>query len=324
MPRIALATALLLAASAAAARADATQEAAKHVEAASAAHGAGNFAAARLELIAAYALDPQPDLLFALGQVHVKLGICPIAVVLYERFLTTKPAEGPRAAATEAIAMCRAQPPAVAAPTPAERLERATGLHRDGKYADALPELMLAYALDPRPEVLYAIGQVEVKLGHCPRAVLFYERFLGTSPPEGAADAATEAIEICRTSPPPVATEPKPPVVVATGRAPWYTDKLGDALAGGALALGIGAAVAYGAARGALADADGAATYDAHAAAVDRAHDRRSLALGLGVGAAALGTVAVYRFLTADRTETRAITLTPTAGGAAVFLGGRW
>ncbi|MCW5804653.1 MAG: hypothetical protein KIT31_19940, partial [Deltaproteobacteria bacterium] len=64
--------------------------------------------------------------------------------------------------------------------------------------------------------------------------------------------------------------------------------------------------------------------YDAHAAAVDRAHDRRSLALGLGVGAAALGTVAVYRFLTADRTETRAITLTPTAGGAAVFLGGRW
>jgi tetratricopeptide (TPR) repeat protein len=311
----------IVAAASARADADAKQEAAAHVEAASTAHAAGNFGVARGELIAAYALDPQPDLLFALGQVHVKLNACGVAIRLYERFLASSPPAGPAAAATEAIAVCRAKPSPVPAP---DHLERATTLHRDGKYTEALPELMFAYALDDKPDLLFAIGQVEVKLGHCPRAVLFYERFVATSPAAGPAAAATEAIETCRTNPPPAAAPPRT-VAVAT-RSAWYADPIGDALAAGGLGLAIGAAFAYSSALSNLDAAERTSSYDAHAAAVDRAHDRRTLAVALGAGGVALGTLAVVRFLRADRRreETRTVTVAPTSGGAAVILGGRW
>jgi tetratricopeptide (TPR) repeat protein len=299
---------------------DAKTQAAAHVKAAAEAHGAGRFAAARAELLAAHALDPQPDLLFALGQVHVKLSSCPVAIRLYERFIATGAGEPARGAATEAIEVCKRAPEAPQGDT---ALERATALHAAGKYAEALPELQLAYALDPQPDLLYAIGQVEVKLGHCPRAVLFYERFLATSPPAGPASAATEAIETCRTRPPPPAGEKRTEVV--TTRAPWYTDTLGDALAGAGIALGVGAVFAYGSARSSLDAADRATTYDEHIAAVERASGRRNLAVVLAIGGAAAGTGAVLRFMRGDRTrkETRVI-VAPTGDGAAVLLGGRW
>jgi hypothetical protein len=62
---------------------------------------------------------------------------------------------------------------------------------------------MTAYALDPRPELLYAIAQVHVKLGECPQAITFYERFIASNPKPEHVARARQAIEVCKTNPPP-------------------------------------------------------------------------------------------------------------------------
>src|SRR5438034_11800380 len=82
-------------------------------------------------------------------------------------------------------------------------VDRATAYHQDGRFGYALGELEVAYALDPQPELLFAIGQVEVKLGACGRAIRFYQRFLATSHDGDARAAASEAIAACTTGPAP-------------------------------------------------------------------------------------------------------------------------
>lgn len=84
-----------------------------------------------------------------------------------------------------------------------EHFQLASAAHKAGRFRDALKELMLAYALEPRPELLYAIAQVHVKLGECPQAISFYERFLASNPKAEHASRANAAITICKTNPPP-------------------------------------------------------------------------------------------------------------------------
>lgn len=84
-----------------------------------------------------------------------------------------------------------------------QHFDLASAAHKEGRFRDALNELMLAYALDSRPELLYAIAQVHVKLGECAQAISFYERFLASNPKPEHAKRAQEAIAICKTSPPP-------------------------------------------------------------------------------------------------------------------------
>ena len=97
----------------------------KHLEKATKAHAAGKFAVALKELKKAYKLDPQTDLLYAIGQVYAKLGDCKEAKVYYTRFLakSTDPAVKP--AVQEAIASCKSAgivepPPPEPTPPPAE------------------------------------------------------------------------------------------------------------------------------------------------------------------------------------------------------------
>ena len=78
----------------------------------------GKYAEALNELTTAYALDPQPGLLYAIAQVHVKLGDCADAIVWYQRFLDTKPDERPAKAAREAIEMCSTALPKQPEPEP--------------------------------------------------------------------------------------------------------------------------------------------------------------------------------------------------------------
>src|SRR5690606_36356983 len=59
---------------------------------------------------------------------------------------------------------------------------RATELHRESKFREALVELKTAYALEPDPKLLYAMGQIHVRLGECEQAIAFYERFLASKP----------------------------------------------------------------------------------------------------------------------------------------------
>jgi tetratricopeptide (TPR) repeat protein len=109
--RVSLSIALVLAIGGSA-LADAKQDAKVHLDAAAAAHQAGRYDEARKELEIAYTLDPNPALLYAIGQVHVMQGQCPQAITFYERFLESKPSEAQAAKAREAIETCRRLQPA--------------------------------------------------------------------------------------------------------------------------------------------------------------------------------------------------------------------
>src|SRR5262249_30834284 len=86
-----------------------------------------------------------------------------------------------------------------------QHVDRATELHEQGKFAQALDELKTAFSLDPKPELLYAMGQIHVSLGQCPQAITYYQRSLASKPAPSTANAAIEAIEACKTNPPPPA-----------------------------------------------------------------------------------------------------------------------
>ena len=91
-------------------------EAKKHMDKGAKAHKDGNFDVALTELQAAYALDPQPKLLFAIAQVQVKLDNCPDAIANYEKFLATEKSKQKQAVVKQAIEACNQK---VAAATPA-------------------------------------------------------------------------------------------------------------------------------------------------------------------------------------------------------------
>jgi tetratricopeptide (TPR) repeat protein len=93
-------------------------EAKVHVDAATKLHGEGKYAEALVELEAAYKLDPQPPLLYAIAQVHVKLDRCAEAIPFYEKFLATNPEPGPAEATRQAIEVCKSRLPAAPEPTP--------------------------------------------------------------------------------------------------------------------------------------------------------------------------------------------------------------
>lgn len=218
-------------------------------------------------------------------------------------------------------------------------IARAKALHADGKPAAALLELKTAYALDPQPSLLYAMGQIHVQLGECETAITYYERFIAAKPAADLASLARQAIDACRTNPPPPAAapaaaeptpSPAPLPAPAPARAPdersvtrpWYSDKLGLALAGGGLATGIVGLVVWTSARSDRDAADRAPTYDEFASLVDRAHTKQTAALVLGAaGVALVGAGAVHLYL---HRKDEVLVVAPTGGGAAVSWSGRW
>ena len=161
-----------------------------------------------------------------------------------------------------------------------QHIKRAASLHSAGKFNDALKELTLAYALDPDPELLFAIGQVHMKLGNCTDAVTFYQRYLASNPPASDAAVVNEAIKRCNEDKP-QATEPTttlpevhaepahveavplPVVRVAppVESRPWYRDALGNTFVGTGVIAGAVAGVIYHAALSHRDNVDTAATY---------------------------------------------------------------
>lgn len=87
--------------------ADAKKEAKVHLEKATAAHKAARYEEALTELKIAYTLDPQPALLYAIGQVHVMQGQCDQAITFYERFIAAHPSPEQAAKASQAIETCK-------------------------------------------------------------------------------------------------------------------------------------------------------------------------------------------------------------------------
>lgn len=215
-----------------------------------------------------------------------------------------------------------------------KHIEAATEAHQAGKYDVALTELQAAYALDPQPDLLYAMGQVDVKLGKCDDAVTSYERFLATNPPAEPSAAAKEAIDTCKTQmaraqqaaqpePPPQQPQPPPPAPPQHESKAFYTDVIGTTLVGVGAASVVGGVVLYSMAVSKLDDADAATTYAQHKDLVDDAHTKRNIAVVLGgVGAVALG-VGIWHY-TKFKKEQQAVAVTPTTSGGMVTWMGRF
>ncbi len=169
-------------------------------------------------------------------------------------------------------------------------LAKARELHARGDFAHARDELLAAYALASRPELLFALGQVELNLGHYRAAIDYYDKFLATNPAEDQAALAQQAIGAARLEldrpPPPPPPKPAPPKVFAHR---W--DSIDSTLvAVGGLAALVGGALLYDA--HAL-DGDHAGTLHTYDERFARAETRRlegiiGISAGVALAAAAL------------------------------------
>lgn len=214
-------------------------------------------------------------------------------------------------------------------------LDKAAAAHKAGNYDEARKELEIAYTLEPKPALLYAIGQVHVMQGQCPQAITFYERYLDSKPGEAQAAKAREAIETCRklAAPEkpveaPVVVVEKPvekpfvvekPVTIVTSIRPWYTDLVGDVLVGAGLAAGVASVIFY---RGALADRDAAESvmsYDSYDDLLERSETKQTYSVVLAASAGALITAGIISYVVRDRTvESRTVSVIPTTQGGIV------
>jgi len=91
-----------------------------------------------------------------------------------------------------------------------KHVAKATQLHKDGKFDEALVELQAAYKLDPKPDLLFAIAQVYAKLGDCQSATEYFEKFgKANKKSKQIQGVVKEAIAACQ--PIEKAPEPAPP-----------------------------------------------------------------------------------------------------------------
>jgi tetratricopeptide (TPR) repeat protein len=224
-----------------------------------------------------------------------------------------------------------------------DHVARGSAAFQAGHYDDALKELTFAYALEPDPELLYAIGQVHVKLGDCESATTFFQRFAATKPDKREAAVATQAIAACKDHPAPVthvepAPEPPPqqPIVAPTQAPPpppsatpppapaashWYSDVLGDALViAGVAAGGIGVGE-YAAAVSSRNAADTATTYGAVQSKLDDAGHERALAIGFAAGGGALAIAGVLKLVLSTSSDEHAVAVVPVRGGSVISWG---
>jgi tetratricopeptide (TPR) repeat protein len=176
-------------------------------------------------------------------------------------------------------------------PDPApDHLAQGRALYERGDYPGARAELLLAYEADPRPDLLFALGQVEFHLEHYDAAIDYYQRFLATAPSEHDAALAQQALGAARTAqraPPPttITLPPRDPPPIRTRRRWSRINWILSGAGAGGIVVGTGV-IFYGHRRstdrtGSLADYD------------DRVRGARRLQwIGVGVSAVGLAVLA--------------------------------
>jgi tetratricopeptide (TPR) repeat protein len=82
-------------------------------------------------------------------------------------------------------------------PEARQHYDRGLKLYGRHQYDDAITELRAGLAIDPQPEILYALGQAERRRGHCDRAVEYYQSCLALVKDPVAAAAVKVQIERC-------------------------------------------------------------------------------------------------------------------------------
>lgn len=233
-------------------------------------------------------------------------------------------------------------------------LDRGLELYAQKDYAAAIAELEKGYAIDPKPELLYARAQAERLGGLCERAIEHYEAFLATKPEPEREAAARANLAKCKDelgaqapAPGPVPAPaprpaPAPAPVVAPAPAlapaappkvpprvepsPWYTDVFGDVLLGtGIVAAGVGGFFvlsSYGnqAAAEDAGTAPGSDDYSQHQSRIERAERQRTTGVIVGAGGLALIGAAVLRYTLREPAAPR-VGLSLGPGHAGVSIG---
>jgi tetratricopeptide (TPR) repeat protein len=228
-------------------------------------------------------------------------------------------------------------------------IDRAAEAHKAGDLDKALAELQAAHALDPQPQLLYALGQIYTKLGRCAEASDAYLRFLSARANPRTAQVIKQAIDACKPRPapepaaapapppppeppppakppeppppakPPIAAKPTPappPPPPRSEASPWYRDVLGDVLVVGGVASAVLGGLAYRAARTDLDTAESVTDHDRYTEIVDGARTKRVYAVAFAAGGVALVGAGVLRFALRDRsTEVRRVGVAPARGG---------
>jgi tetratricopeptide (TPR) repeat protein len=236
-----------------------------------------------------------------------------------------------------------------AAPTAARAEENKQALARglfnlaiaeyQGKQYDAAAlSLEKSYALDPKPEALYALAQAERLANRCRDALVHYEQLLEESKDDKIIKRVKENIEICKQieAGKPAPAEKKRDAADAQRDAPTIeyrtvvrTEQKRDGwsivlFAGGGVAVSGGVA-AYFLSREFQKDADNAGSLEEYNEKYDRSWRLRWISYATAGAGATLLTVGLIRVIGGGgKSETRQVAITPVEGGSIFSWSGRW
>ncbi|HEY1551702.1 MAG TPA: hypothetical protein VGG28_27935 [Kofleriaceae bacterium] len=175
-----------------------------------------------------------------------------------------------------------------------DHIAKARELHDKGDFEGARAEIAAAYKLDPRPELLFALGQLEFNLHHYQAALDYYERFEATQPAPEQAALAEQAIGAARAElsrpPPTLAPTATPLPAGPPPHTKWDGFDTGLAAFGG-LALVAGGGLALEARH---LSRDGSGTLSDYDSRITTArHVRIISGVSAGVGIVAIGAALV-------------------------------
>ncbi|HEY5933735.1 MAG TPA: hypothetical protein VIU61_03855 [Kofleriaceae bacterium] len=224
-----------------------------------------------------------------------------------------------------------------AAETAPELLKQGIDAYKAGKYEEAIKLIGKSYALEPKPESLFALAQAERLAGKCDLAIPHYKKLIETSTELATARAAQNNLALCvkdepkpdprtdpKPDPAPRVEEPRPagePSVIV--REVSRSDRLATSMVvGGALATGAAIGL-FLSSKSSLDAAADAGTLEAHDRLEDRGKRDRTLSLIVGgIGIGMIG-VAVVRW-TIAKPAAREIAIAPTAGGTLLLVSSPW
>jgi tetratricopeptide (TPR) repeat protein len=200
--------------------------------------------------------------------------------------------------------------------------ERGLARFQTRDYSGAVADLEAGYAIEPRPEFLFAEGQAKRLGGDCKGAIALYQRFLATNPPAVQVNATHIALGRCAqllaehpevvmvTPPPPPPAPPPPPPK-------WWKDPwaMGASTAGvAAIGVGLGFWIASSSSAD---DAARATTLGEHDRIWSTAEGRRAVADVAFVAGAVLVAAGATRFALVRRRNARHELVVPVAVGPA-------
>jgi tetratricopeptide (TPR) repeat protein len=203
------------------------------------------------------------------------------------------------------------------------------------QYDAAAASLAKSYALDPRPDALYALAQAERLANRCKDALVHYEQLLDESKDDKIILRVKENIEICKQieAGKPAPAEKKQDVAQRDAPTIEYrtivrTERKRDVLSivlfvGGGIAVSGGAA-GYLYSRELGKDADRAQSLAEYNDKYDQSRQLRWISYataGVGVSLLAIATI---RVIGGDDSETRRVAVTPVRGGSVVSWSARW